>query len=131
MWDLFFIAFPVCADWLAHGLFNLYMDLFGQSLTILVIGLTARVVIVFLISMCTNLKVKEQCFLSLSFMPKANTQAALGPILVQYYMTDSNIASYVQLVLQTCLLSILFTAPLGQMLIQISLVFILLNILGQ
>lgn len=42
-----------------------------MALAIMFIGIGVRIVVVFLISLCTNLNIKEQFFMSLSFFPKA------------------------------------------------------------
>jgi NhaP-type Na+/H+ or K+/H+ antiporter len=92
--------------------------LFGQALAILFIGVLCRILVVFCVSLCTNLNIKEQCFMAFSLMPKATVQAALAPLLFQYCDNETNCQQHSQLLLQTCLWSILITAPVGQLILQ-------------
>ncbi|KAI1725660.1 sodium/hydrogen exchanger family domain-containing protein [Ditylenchus destructor] len=119
LWDLFFLPFLFVLIGLILDFSIFTWDLLGQSLAIIFIGICARILVVFLISLCTNLNIKEQCFLSFCFTPKATVQAALAPILAQHCMEHSDVSDYTQLILQTCVLSILITAPIGQIIIQI------------
>ncbi|KAI1732159.1 sodium/hydrogen exchanger family domain-containing protein [Ditylenchus destructor] len=119
LWDLFFLPFLFVLIGLILDFSIFTWDLLGKSLAIMFIGICARILVVFLISLCTNLNIKEQCFLSFCLLPKATVQAALAPILAQHCMDHSDLSDYTQLILQTCILSILITAPIGQIIIEI------------
>uniref|UniRef100_A0A7E4V8L5 Na_H_Exchanger domain-containing protein n=1 Tax=Panagrellus redivivus TaxID=6233 RepID=A0A7E4V8L5_PANRE len=93
-------------------------ELFGDAMAILVLAVFFRVVSAFAVSLCaTSLTVQEQAFMSIAFCPKATVQAALAPALAVYCARNLDYQSHANLVLQTCILSILITAPLGQLLI--------------
>ncbi|KAI1700260.1 sodium/hydrogen exchanger family domain-containing protein [Ditylenchus destructor] len=119
LWDLFFLPFLFVLIGLVLDFSVFTLDLLGKSVVIIFIGIVARIVIVFVLSFCTNLNIKEQCFLSFCFTPKATVQAALAPILAQHSMEHTETSNYTQLILQTCILSILITAPIGQIIIQV------------
>ncbi len=81
----------------------------GLLLIILVLGF--RMIGVLASVMKTKLNNKEKLFLSISFMPKATVQAAIGGIPLALGLSSG------ELTLTLAVLSILFTAPLGAFLI--------------
>uniref|UniRef100_A0AC34FDE8 Uncharacterized protein n=1 Tax=Panagrolaimus sp. ES5 TaxID=591445 RepID=A0AC34FDE8_9BILA len=59
----------------------------------------------------------EKLFASICFIPKATVQAALAPPLTFFILSNMETKQYANLVLQTCILSILITAPIGELII--------------
>lgn len=81
------------------------------GLLVITIGLTARSVGVFLAAIKSGLNRKEKIFVGFSFLPKATVQAAIGAIPLSYGVENG------ELILAIAVLSIIFTAPLGAILI--------------
>ncbi|TMS37146.1 hypothetical protein L596_004140 [Steinernema carpocapsae] len=117
-WDLVFLPFLFALIGLAFAL-NLTWAIMTVGLAVLCIGIVVRIVAAFILVSCTHFNVKEQLFVSLCYIPKATVQAALVPMIIQYgahvleYETDA------KLIVSTCILSILLTAPIGQLIIQL------------
>ena len=67
----------------------------------------------------TKLNIKERLFVSISYLPKATVQAAIGGCLLDLGNTLKNpqIINAGVIVLSVAVVSILFTAPLGAFLI--------------
>lgn len=85
-------------------------------MVLICIGILVRIAAAFLISFFTDFNLKERLFTSICFFPKATVQAALAPVLasIAVYYSDVNFGG---LILQTNILSILITAPIGQLMI--------------
>ncbi|KAH7732236.1 Protein F41E7.1 [Aphelenchoides avenae] len=117
IWDLLFQPLLFALIGLLFDFSLLTWPLFGMALAIMFIGIGVRIVVVFLISLCTNLNIKEQFFMSLSFFPKAT--AAFVPVIFSYCENDESCQPYSQIIMQTCILSIIITAPLGKLILQV------------
>jgi hypothetical protein len=91
----------------------------GWALLTILIGLTFRNVGVQLALIKTKLNIKERLFVSISYLPKATVQAAIGGGLLDLGNTLKNpqIINAGVIVLSVAVVSILFTAPLGAFLI--------------
>ncbi|CAD6185013.1 unnamed protein product [Caenorhabditis auriculariae] len=89
-------------------------------LGLIAIGIIVRIVLVMLVTACFSTKFKEQVVICLSMLPRAAIQADLGPTLVALafafpqYIGDANI------ILRSCILTALFTAPLFELLLSIA-----------
>lgn len=81
------------------------------GLLVITIGLIARSFGVFLATIKSGLNRKEKIFVGFSFLPKATVQAAIGAIPLSYGVENG------ELILAIAVLSIIFTAPLGAILI--------------
>ncbi len=77
------------------------------GLTIIVIGLAARSVGVYVSLLGSDLNLKERIFCIVAYMPKATVQAAIGAIPLSVGVVSG------QLILAIAVIAILFTAPLG------------------
>lgn len=93
-------------------------DVAGKALAIIVVGGAARAVGAFFASSASDgMGVRERAFMSLAWMPKATIQAALASVVydnaVRAHGADSPEALDGEKLLQTALLCILITAPLG------------------
>uniref|UniRef100_A0A914C478 Cation/H+ exchanger domain-containing protein n=1 Tax=Acrobeloides nanus TaxID=290746 RepID=A0A914C478_9BILA len=118
VWDLFFQPLLFGLIGLMFNFSLISGELFGTAMGIMFIGIAARIIYVFVVSFCSSLEIKEQGFLAFAFSPKGTFQATLGPLLAAYCLNHADYLSYTQTILQTCILSILITAPLGQLLLQ-------------
>ncbi|KAI1697822.1 sodium/hydrogen exchanger family domain-containing protein [Ditylenchus destructor] len=118
LWDLFFLPFLFVLIGLVLDFSLLSLDLLGKSIVIMFVGILARILIVLLISFGANINLRELCLLSFCFTPKVTVQAALAPMLAQHTMRHFETSNFSQLMLQTCILSILVTAPIGQLIIR-------------
>jgi NhaP-type Na+/H+ or K+/H+ antiporter len=84
------------------------------GIVIIVIGLLARCFGVFISTLRTGYNLKEKFFLVISFMPKATVQAAIGALPKTVGLASGD------LILAIAVLSILITAPLGALGIQLT-----------
>src|SRR4051812_24345902 len=116
MWDLCFLPFLFALIGLLLDFSVFTWELLDTSLALIAIGVGARVLVVLLITLCTNLNCKEKLFVSICFLPKATVQAALAPVLAHYCLVHAG-KDYAQLTLQTCILAIMLSAPVGQVLL--------------
>ncbi|XP_046412714.1 neuroligin-1 isoform X1 [Neodiprion lecontei] len=88
---------------------------------VLVAGIVIRILVTLVVSIGSNLNMKEKVFVSLSLMAKATVQAALGPTpLEQVSADDAEQTEYGETVLMLCILSILITAPIGAIIITLT-----------
>ena len=94
---------------------HLTWPLLYTALALIGLGVVTRLVAVFLLSFMSRFKWRERLFMSVVFSPKATVQAALAPVLVALMVTEDSGDEHASMILQTCILSILVTAPLGQM----------------
>ncbi len=83
----------------------------GMAFLVLLIGLGFRSIGVFLSVLCTPLSFKEKIFVFISYIPKATVQASIGGIALSLGLACGNI------ILTVSVLSILITAPIGDILI--------------
>lgn len=77
------------------------------GLVIIVIGLIARSIGVYLSLMGSNLNIEEKIFCIFAYIPKATVQAAIGAIPLSIGVASGDI------ILAIAVIAILFTAPLG------------------
>lgn len=77
------------------------------GLLVLIIGLLARSIGVYVALIGSNLNLKEKVFCIISFMPKATVQAAMGAVPLAAGVASGN------LILAIAVLAIIVTAPLG------------------
>jgi NhaP-type Na+/H+ or K+/H+ antiporter len=95
----------------------------GVALLILFMGLIARSIGVWLSLLKSKLSNNEKLFCILAYIPKATVQAAIGAVpLSLYYAGKTTIMteSTGQTILTFAVLSIIVTAPLGSIAIQLS-----------
>ncbi|KAF7636267.1 Na_H_Exchanger domain-containing protein [Meloidogyne graminicola] len=126
IWDLIFLPLLFSLIGLLFNFSIFTFTIFINSILFIFIIIIIRILIVFLITNFNQkLNLKEKFFFSSVFIPKATVQAALAPILFEFsnLITKNNS----QFILQTCILSILFTAPFGQFLIKILGQYLLTN----
>jgi NhaP-type Na+/H+ or K+/H+ antiporter len=93
-------------------------EIFWNAIAIILIGVGIRFVVILIMSLFIRFDAKEKLFISLCFFPKASVQAALAPLIFQYQTVDST-PQHMQTIFQTCVLSILITAPIGQLMIEL------------
>ena len=87
----------------------------GLMAILLIIGaLVFRSIGVFISLYKTNLEIKERTFVAFSYIPKATVQASIGSIPLALGISNGNT------MLTIAVLAILFTAPLGAFLIDLS-----------
>ena len=91
-------------------------SMIGTGIVVLIIGLAARSVGVWVSLIGSNLNQKEKVFCMIAYWPKATVQAAMGAVPLTMIL-DGTITSLDesigQLILAMAVLSIVFTAPLG------------------
>lgn len=86
----------------------------GIGIIIIAIGLCARFIGVYLSTMGSNLNIKERIFCMIAYSPKATVQAAIGSIPLSMGVASGD------MILAIAVLSIVITAPLGAIAIQVS-----------
>ena len=85
-----------------------------MGILLILLGLTARAVGVFVATMGTSYSVRQKTFLTIAFMPKATVQAALGSLPLSLSLPHG------ELILAISVIAILITAPLGAIAIRYS-----------
>lgn len=88
----------------------------GVGLLIIIIGLIARSLGVWISLLGSNLNTKEKTFCMIAYWPKATVQAAMGAVPLSLIISGqiSSVSQSVgQTILAIAVLSIIFTAPLG------------------
>lgn len=85
----------------------------GMVLAVLGIGLIFRMIGVLFCLIATSLSAKERLFTMIAYLPKATVQASIGGIALSLGLSCGNV------VLTVSVLSILITAPIGALLIDL------------
>ncbi|KAI6215978.1 hypothetical protein M3Y94_00448800 [Aphelenchoides besseyi] len=116
LWDVFFQPFLFTLIGLQFDFSQMSWEILWNALAIIFIGVAVRFIAVLIMSFFMGLEYKEQIFVAICFFPKATVQAALAPLIIQF-STYGSTADHMQTVFQTCVLSILVTAPIGQLMI--------------
>ncbi|KAL3110039.1 hypothetical protein niasHT_015642 [Heterodera trifolii] len=128
-WDLFFLPLLFVLIGLLFDLSDFTLPLFQNAVTVIAFGIVCRFLSAFLLSLFNDqIHWRERLFFSTIFLPKATVQAALSPMLFHFAEKHSPISPNSKdgtipphhFLLQTCILSILLTAPIGQIIIQIA-----------
>ena len=86
-------------------------DMWPLALLIITIGLAFRILGVMISLISSDLNKKEKTFTMLAYLPKATVQAAIGGVALSYGLDKGD------LILSVAVVSILYTAPLGALLI--------------
>ncbi|OXB56677.1 hypothetical protein ASZ78_013123 [Callipepla squamata] len=91
----------------------------GLCVATLGIALVVRIVVTFLMVCFAGFNFKEKVFVSLAWIPKATVQAAIGSLALDTARShqDEQLEKYGMDVLTVAFLAILFTAPLGALVI--------------
>lgn len=98
---------------------NFSTALLGPSLVLLLFGLLIRFSASVACAFCCFGPLnRERLFLGFSLFPKATLQAALVPGLYQFSINE-HAGNGARLSLQTCLLTVLFCAPIGELMIRL------------
>ena len=84
------------------------------AIALVLLGLTGRMIGVLLSLFKTPFQTKEKTFISISYLPKATVQAAIGAIPLSLGFIHG------QLMLSIAVLSIVITAPIGAFLMDLS-----------
>ncbi|KAI6170845.1 Na-H-Exchanger domain-containing protein [Aphelenchoides bicaudatus] len=120
LWDIALQPFLFALIGLLFDFSQISWTSFGFACIYVLIGVVVRFISIFGMSLLMkDFNFKEKLFISICFFPKATVQAVLAPIILQEVDKDPTKfnSKHVQLVFQTCILSILLTAPLGQLII--------------
>ncbi|CAD5222794.1 unnamed protein product [Bursaphelenchus xylophilus] len=118
IWDDVLQPFLFALIGLVFDFSQINWDVFWSAMAIIFIGAAIRVIAVFAMSIFMALSFKERIFISICFFPKATVQAALAPFIIQY-ATGNDDRDKSKFLFNTCVLSILATAPVGQLLIDL------------
>ncbi|CAD5216667.1 unnamed protein product [Bursaphelenchus okinawaensis] len=117
VWDDMLQPFLFALIGLLFDFSQISWDMFWDAMLIIFIGAIVRMITVFIMSIFMFLSLKEKIFVSVCFFPKATVQAALAPLVIQY--TGDNDPEKMSFIFNTCVLSILVTAPIGQLIIDV------------
>ncbi|MFA6796962.1 MAG: cation:proton antiporter [Bacilli bacterium] len=79
----------------------------GVAIVVLILGLLARTIGVYICLLGTKLNLKEKLFVAVAYLPKATVQASIGGIALSAGLSCGSI------ILTVAVLSIIITAPLG------------------
>ena len=122
-WDL--VAKPLLFVLIGSDveLSNLTGEVVGYGTIILLVGLIVRLPSVVLVTHGSSLTLYERLFVAIAWLPKATVQAALGSIALDRVRDDTIIDSekemWAQNVLSLSVLAIVYTAPVGAVLIEV------------
>ncbi|KAG9259623.1 sodium/hydrogen exchanger 9B2 [Astyanax mexicanus] len=91
----------------------------GLGIATLLICITVRVFVTFVMVLCAGFNKKEKLFISLAWLPKATVQAAIGSTALDVARSkqDSQMQKYGMDVLTVAVVAILITAPIGALII--------------
>ncbi len=94
---------------------------FLPALLVIGVGLLIRFIGVNVSLIKTELNIKERCFTTIAYMPKATVQAAIGGTLLDLGISSGNqsIITAGTIVLSVSVVAILLTAPIGAFLVDI------------
>ena len=94
---------------------------FLPALLVIGVGLLIRFIGVNVSLIKTELNIKERCFTTIAYMPKATVQAAIGGTLLDLGISSGNqsIIKAGTIVLSVSVVAILLTAPIGAFLVDI------------
>ncbi|XP_072319039.1 sodium/hydrogen exchanger 9B2 isoform X2 [Eucyclogobius newberryi] len=94
----------------------------GIGIASLFIALLVRVLFTFVCVLCAGFNMKEKVFIALAWMPKATVQAAIGSTALDMARSkdDKILEKNGMYVLTVAVLAILFTAPIGALIIGLS-----------
>ncbi|KAI6177842.1 hypothetical protein M3Y97_00951400 [Aphelenchoides bicaudatus] len=118
LWDALLQPFLFALIGLLFDFSQMSWEILWNALAIIFIGVCVRFIFILFMTFFMRFEAKEKLFVSLCFVPKATVQAALAPLIFQYQTTDST-SQHMQMIFQTCVLSILITAPIGQLIIEL------------
>lgn len=98
------------------------LNVFGLAVAVIFIGLVVRFLAAYLATIKTGLSFKERSFVSISYLPKATVQAAIGGGLLDLgnELGKQPIIDAGIVVLSVAVVSILITAPLGAILMDLT-----------
>ncbi|CAB3399849.1 unnamed protein product [Caenorhabditis bovis] len=117
IWDIFAQPILFVLLGMKFDCSNLTWEIVFLCLGVIAIGLLIRIILSMLITLSTQLNFKEQIVVSLSLLPRATLQAELGPTLVLLTSTIPEYAGDANLILKVCILSVLVTAPIFDLLL--------------
>eukprot|EP01062_Namystynia_karyoxenos_P012970 TRINITY_DN14667_c0_g1_i1.p1 TRINITY_DN14667_c0_g1~~TRINITY_DN14667_c0_g1_i1.p1 ORF type:complete len:519 (+),score=154.61 TRINITY_DN14667_c0_g1_i1:80-1558(+) len=124
IWDQFAKALLFGCIGAAVELSFLDGSLVGSAIGVIACGMAVRLPVSYLVTHGNKLTVWERAFVTLSWLPKATVQAALGPIALDKAQeknpVDPDEERWGEQVLCISALAILLTAPLGAVLIAIT-----------
>ena len=97
---------------------NMQSEVLVFGIVSLLVGIILRLIAAFLVTYGIGLTFRERLFTSIAWLPKATVQAAIGPVALDNAVTAEDIEKG-RLVLTIAVLSILITAPLGAIAIDV------------
>uniref|UniRef100_A0AC35U6P0 Na_H_Exchanger domain-containing protein n=1 Tax=Rhabditophanes sp. KR3021 TaxID=114890 RepID=A0AC35U6P0_9BILA len=118
-WKLFFEPLLFALIGFEFILVDLNWDMVLIGLAVIVLGVVARIISVFIFSIFSHFTLAEKAFASFCFLPKATVQAALAPVIHQFLLTDLEWSTHSAFFLSTCVIAIIVTAPIGQLIMRI------------
>ena len=94
--------------------------LIAKIVSVVALGLIARSLLAFLAVVCTrDFLLREKLFIPIAWLPKATVQAAIGSVALDTATNETEIY-YSKIVLYIAVFSILITAPMGAILINLT-----------
>ncbi|KAF5304586.1 hypothetical protein FQA39_LY09637 [Lamprigera yunnana] len=118
LWKFFEpISFALIGVEVNFSLLDVNIVLWG--LLVLLVPLLLRCLTSFASTQFSNLNLKENIFVALSWIPKATVQATLGPsaLILARELNDPVLEKYASIVLIVAVISIIITSPVGAILI--------------
>ncbi|CAI5455696.1 unnamed protein product [Caenorhabditis angaria] len=89
------------------------------AISLVCIGVVARFISAMFISFLGGFTICEQIILSLSLMPKATVQCALAPSLILLTDNFPELEDTTKLVINTCIIAVMITSPIVEILLDI------------
>ena len=110
------------------------VELLWKSLVVIITGLLFRSLAAYTAASWTHLSVRERIFISVSWLPKATVQAAIGSYALSTVrekgITDGDVIRSCEIIVTVAVLVILVSAPLGSLLMKFGASHLLLKNTG-
>uniref|UniRef100_A0A8R1HHW8 Na_H_Exchanger domain-containing protein n=1 Tax=Caenorhabditis japonica TaxID=281687 RepID=A0A8R1HHW8_CAEJA len=119
VWDCFALPLLFICLGLKFDCSTLTWELVFLCIAVIAIGLLVRTILTMLVTLSSHINFKEQIVVSLSLLPRATFQADLAPTLLVMAAPFPAMAQEAALIMKAAILSVLVTAPIFDILLNL------------
>uniref|UniRef100_A0A1I7U0S5 Na_H_Exchanger domain-containing protein n=1 Tax=Caenorhabditis tropicalis TaxID=1561998 RepID=A0A1I7U0S5_9PELO len=119
IWDSFALPLLFICLGMKFDCSTLTWEIVFLCIAVIAIGLLVRTIIVMLVTLSSHINFKEQIVVALSLLPRATFQADLAPTLVLMATPFPDKAQEAALIMKAAILSVLVTAPIFDILLNL------------
>ncbi|CAI2356383.1 unnamed protein product [Caenorhabditis sp. 36 PRJEB53466] len=119
IWDCFGLPLLFICLGLKFDLSTLTWEIVLLCFAVIAIGLVARTILIVLVTLPSNMNMKEQVVVALSLLPRATFQADLAPTLLVMAAPFPEMSKDAALIMKAAIISVLVTAPIFDVLLNI------------